>query len=243
MKEITYRLTGAQTAQETVAGGSATIPITAEGATTIAYHATDNAGNAEFERTLVVRIDKTAPVVSCTAGPRVLWPANHTLVPVTVRVKVQDGRSGSSGFTLVSVTSNEPDDAPGNGDGATVGDIGGFDLGTSDTAGRLRAERAGTGRGRVYTLTYVGRDAVGNQRTCATTVTVPHDCSGAAVYGAPMTVALFAGIRVRDVTAARAWYERLLGEPSFFPNATEVVWTLAVGRCTSRRIPAAPAAR
>jgi hypothetical protein len=40
-----------------------------------------------------------------------------------------------------------------------------------------------------------------------------------------MTVALFAGIRVRDLTAARAWYERLLGEPSFFPNATEVVWT------------------
>jgi hypothetical protein len=32
-----------------------------------------------------------------------------------------------------------------------------------------------------------------------------------------------AGIRVRDVTAARAWYERLLGEPSFFPNATDVV--------------------
>ena len=42
-----------------------------------------------------------------------------------------------------------------------------------------------------------------------------------------MTVALFAGIRVRDLTAARPWYERLLGEPSFDPNATEVVWTLA----------------
>jgi catechol 2,3-dioxygenase-like lactoylglutathione lyase family enzyme len=45
-----------------------------------------------------------------------------------------------------------------------------------------------------------------------------------------MTVALFAGIRVRDLTAARAWYERLLGEPSFFPNATEVVWTVAEDR-------------
>src|SRR5687768_9933774 len=42
-----------------------------------------------------------------------------------------------------------------------------------------------------------------------------------------MTLALFAGIRVRDLAAARAWYERLLGEPSFFPNETEVVWTLA----------------
>ena len=49
-------------------------------------------------------------------------------------------------------------------------------------------------------------------------------------YGAPMTFALFAGIRVSDLTAARAWYELLLGEPSFFPNATEVVWTLADDR-------------
>jgi catechol 2,3-dioxygenase-like lactoylglutathione lyase family enzyme len=45
-----------------------------------------------------------------------------------------------------------------------------------------------------------------------------------------MAVALFAGIRVRELTAARAWYERLFGEPSFFPNATEVVWILAEDR-------------
>jgi catechol 2,3-dioxygenase-like lactoylglutathione lyase family enzyme len=41
---------------------------------------------------------------------------------------------------------------------------------------------------------------------------------------------LFAGLRVRDFQAARAWYERLLGEPSFFPHATEAVWTLAEDR-------------
>ena len=45
-----------------------------------------------------------------------------------------------------------------------------------------------------------------------------------------MTLALFAGIRVSDLAAARAWYERLLGEPSFFPNATEAVWMLADDR-------------
>src|SRR3954453_10170002 len=45
-----------------------------------------------------------------------------------------------------------------------------------------------------------------------------------------MDVALFAGIRVRNLAAARAWYEQLLGEPAFFPNATEVVWTLAEER-------------
>ncbi|HEX2085557.1 MAG TPA: VOC family protein [Solirubrobacteraceae bacterium] len=45
-----------------------------------------------------------------------------------------------------------------------------------------------------------------------------------------MGVALFAGIRVRDLATARPWYERLLGEPSFLPNATEVVWILADDR-------------
>ena len=42
-----------------------------------------------------------------------------------------------------------------------------------------------------------------------------------------MSLHLFAGLRVRDFQAARAWYERLLGEPTFFPHATEAVWTLA----------------
>jgi catechol 2,3-dioxygenase-like lactoylglutathione lyase family enzyme len=45
-----------------------------------------------------------------------------------------------------------------------------------------------------------------------------------------MSLHLFAGLRVRDFAAARAWYERLLGEPSFFPHDTEAVWTLADDR-------------
>ena len=32
---------------------------------------------------------------------------------------------------------------------------------------------------------------------------------------------------MRDFAVALAWYERLLGEPSFFPHATEAVWMLA----------------
>jgi catechol 2,3-dioxygenase-like lactoylglutathione lyase family enzyme len=42
-----------------------------------------------------------------------------------------------------------------------------------------------------------------------------------------MSLHLFAGLRVRDFQAARQWYERLLGEPTFFPHDTEAVWTLA----------------
>jgi len=45
-----------------------------------------------------------------------------------------------------------------------------------------------------------------------------------------MGLHLFAGLRAGDFAAARAWYERLLGEPTFFPHATEAVWTLADDR-------------
>jgi catechol 2,3-dioxygenase-like lactoylglutathione lyase family enzyme len=45
-----------------------------------------------------------------------------------------------------------------------------------------------------------------------------------------MSLHLFAGLRVTDFEAARQWYERLLGEPTFFPLATEAVWTLADDR-------------
>jgi catechol 2,3-dioxygenase-like lactoylglutathione lyase family enzyme len=50
------------------------------------------------------------------------------------------------------------------------------------------------------------------------------------IYTRAVALHLFAGVRVRDFEAARSWYERLLGEPTFFPHAAEAVWTLADGR-------------
>jgi catechol 2,3-dioxygenase-like lactoylglutathione lyase family enzyme len=42
---------------------------------------------------------------------------------------------------------------------------------------------------------------------------------------------LFAGVRVREIADARAWYERLLGsEPAFFPNDVEAVWAVGEHR-------------
>ncbi len=45
-----------------------------------------------------------------------------------------------------------------------------------------------------------------------------------------MSLHLFAGLRVRSFKSARPWYVRLLGEPTFYPHATEAVWTLAEDR-------------
>ena len=73
VEEIIYAATGAQQiAEQTVSGRSATLPaITAEGETTITYHATDTAGNAEAEQTFKVKLDKTTPdaVSGLSAAP------------------------------------------------------------------------------------------------------------------------------------------------------------------------------
>jgi predicted enzyme related to lactoylglutathione lyase len=46
-----------------------------------------------------------------------------------------------------------------------------------------------------------------------------------------MDIDLYAGIPVKDYSAALAWYERLLGSsPTFFPSDTEAVWQLAEHR-------------
>src|SRR5215212_4378439 len=148
--------------------------ISAEGAAvaSTAQTVTDADGNISAPSNVVtVKIDKTQPVVTCTASPNSLKPADHKLVAVTVAVQVTDALSGSDGFTLKAVTSNEADN--GLGDGDTAGDIQGFTLGGPDIAGQLRAERAAQGTGRAYTLRYEGKDLAGNTASCSAIVTVP----------------------------------------------------------------------
>jgi PKD repeat protein len=129
--------------------------------------AVDLAGNRATAVVGNLNIDKTPPSISCTANPSVLWPPDNKLVSVTVSVSLSDSLSGTAGFTLVSATSNEPDSG--------LGDIQGFAAGTASTSGQLRAQRLGSGNGRVYTLKYSGTDRAGNSATCSTTVSVPHD--------------------------------------------------------------------
>ena len=118
--------------------------------------------------------DEIAPTLAVSVTPDVLWPANHKYVDVTATVTAADNFDPNPTVSLVSVTSNEPDDAVGNGDGNTVNDIVVVDA----YHFQLRAERDGNGTGRVYTITYVVTDACGNETYQSVTVTVPHDKGG-----------------------------------------------------------------
>jgi hypothetical protein len=173
VQDITYSLAGAQSGQELVAGAQAEVTIAAEGTTTLTWFARDTAGNTEAPQSLVIQLDMTAPSLSCSATPGVLLRPNHRLAPVQVNVQFHDALSGVRAFRLKEAASNEPDE--GLGDGDMANDLQQWEAGTADTQGLLRAERAGRGDGRVYTLAYEGADQAGNVATCSAEVMVAHD--------------------------------------------------------------------
>jgi len=114
--------------------------------------------------------DNVAPVIhSLVASPSVLWPANHKMVTVTITAAVSDNVTPAPVTRIVSVSSNEP--LNGTGDGNTSAD---WEI-TGDLTLMLRAERAGTGSGRIYTITVESTDAAGNTTIGTVTVTVPHN--------------------------------------------------------------------
>lgn len=112
-------------------------------------------------------LDSVPPALTLTATPTTLWPANHKLVRVQVTASATDAVDAAPAIEFVSATSSEPDD--GRGDGNTTGDIVQLDAYTF----LLRAERAGGGSGRVYTLTYRATDATGNSSLASVQVLVP----------------------------------------------------------------------
>jgi hypothetical protein len=143
------------------------------GTTTVTFSVTDDSGNTSDCSTTVKVADTLPPTIDASVSPTQLWPPNHKLVDITATVAVQDICDPSPGFVLKSILSNEPDN--GLGDGETVGDIQESAFGTSDTAFKLRAERSGTGTGRIYTVDYEASDGSNNKSDDSAVVLVPHD--------------------------------------------------------------------
>jgi hypothetical protein len=140
--------------------------ISASGTHTVTSFSENLHGALEPADSVIVRIDKDPPRMTCAATPGSLWPPNGKLIPVATSVEAVDEVSGPAPFVLISVEGS---------DGAAPDDIQAFTPGVPDTNGFLRARRSGAGSGRIYTLTYESADALGNVGTCTVPVSVPHD--------------------------------------------------------------------
>jgi hypothetical protein len=113
--------------------------------------------------------DTTPPVIqSVAATPGSIWSPNHKMTPVAISAKVTDNCTTPT-WSVTAVASSEPVNGTGDGDTEPDWAIAGPHGVT------LRAERAGSGPGRTYTITIAAKDAAGNVSNATTTVTVPHN--------------------------------------------------------------------
>jgi HYR domain len=141
------------------------------GSTTVTFTALDASANNRACSSVVRVGDTIAPAITVSLSQTLLSPANHEMIPITATVMVTDRCDSTAKFALVSITSNEPPES--RGDGTTIPDVQGASVGTPDTTFLLRAERSGTGTGRIYTIVYRATDAAGNSREATATVVVP----------------------------------------------------------------------
>jgi Fungalysin metallopeptidase (M36)/PA domain/Secretion system C-terminal sorting domain/Fungalysin/Thermolysin Propeptide Motif len=140
------------------------------GTTEVTATATNNLASASCTFKVTV-VDNQAPVISnVSANPATLAPPNHKMRDVTVTYTVTDN-CGAPVTSTLTVSSNEPIDGTGDGDTSPDWEI------TDATHVKLRAERAGTGSGRIYTITITSTDAAGNTSSKTVPVLVAHNIS------------------------------------------------------------------
>jgi hypothetical protein len=160
------------------------------GETTVTFTATDASGNSTTSSITVTVVDTTPPEIILKDDVNILlaegiWPPNHKYHTITIEDLVEsvsdicDAGVSMDDIVIASVSSDEPEDEVGDGDGNTTDDI--VIVGAQTV--NLRSERQSTGNGRVYTINFAVTDASGNVATASVQVSVPHDKNTPAVEG------------------------------------------------------------
>jgi subtilisin-like proprotein convertase family protein len=139
------------------------------GTTTDICTATTQAGATSTCSFPITVNDVQSPVITGAAvSQSVLWPPDHRMVDLTMTYSTADNCSLSSAITCgLSVASDEPINGLGDGDKTPDWTV------VNANNLKLRAERSGTGDGRVYTVTITCTDQAGRSSSQAVTVNVP----------------------------------------------------------------------
>jgi hypothetical protein len=142
------------------------------GITTITWKATDASNNvATCQQTITVN-DKEPPVITASVASSCLWPPDHELQDVGLRLSVSDNCTPTSQIAVdVQVTSDEKPQAN-EGDGIFSPDAVVTGLGVNRVV-RLRRERMGLSNGRVYLIRITATDQHHNSSLKILRVGVP----------------------------------------------------------------------
>ena len=125
------------------------------GTDSFTYHVYDDTDSSNVVTVTINIADTQPPTITASVDVNTLWPPNHQMVDVGLHISATDN-TGTATTSFV-VLSDEDD-----------GD-------SSDASGSLllRAERLGTGDGRVYLIVITSTDAFSNTSTKCLAVVVP----------------------------------------------------------------------
>jgi hypothetical protein len=137
--------------------------------TVVTFTAVDDCGKVTQEVSTVAVVDTTPPELACSVTTSELWPANHELVDVGLVVVTSDVCDPETPTVTTAVTSDESaSDELRSGGPVHCPDA----VVMPDGTVLLRAERAGTGDGRVYRIVVTSMDSCGNSSECTDEVSV-----------------------------------------------------------------------
>jgi len=146
------------------------------GTTTITWKATDAHSNVTTGTQTVTVNDATPPTIVLTTNAISLGSPNHQYQTLTIADLVASASDGCdpsvdiNDVVISQATSDEEEDAAGAGDGNTLNDI---VIAPDCKSLQLRAERQGSGDGRVYHIILKVKDSSGNVATAVRTIVVP----------------------------------------------------------------------
>lgn len=118
--------------------------------------------------------DTTDPTLAPVPSTSILWPPNHKFVNITIEANASDNSGGHVALTAF-VSSSEPQDGLGDGDTSPDWTNPVIDQYTGVITLQLRAERSGSGEGRVYTIAITAIDEFENSSEALVDIRVPHD--------------------------------------------------------------------
>jgi hypothetical protein len=150
------------------------------GSYTLTYNVQDSTLLKATPLTRTVKVvDTQAPAVELrdiTLAPADQALHSYSLADCVTATDACDGSAPANNGTILSISSDEPEDAAGDTDGSTTGDI----VITGKSSFQVRAERRSDGDGRVYGVAFELKDQTGNARRGLCRVRVPATDGGVA---------------------------------------------------------------
>ncbi|PXF60543.1 MAG: hypothetical protein C4B59_09155 [Candidatus Methanogaster sp.] len=151
-------------------GATEPCTITFTATTSCCNREASDSDNAIFIPNQLPNVTGAYPSMDC------LWPPNHKFVDLTIE-GVTDPDGDDVTITVTKITSDEPTASIEGAGGAKYAPD--ADPGCIGTAiARVRSERSGNEDGRVYEITFLASDGIGEPVEGTVQVKVPHDQSG-----------------------------------------------------------------